>query len=481
MYVVTGLILFLYLFLGYLSRKEDTGEVGIVMRPFYRIALYLYKLSRIHKIFFLVSRQVEADLERLHRGENKQQACTEYYVRKLAKSLLICLVGTLLGLLVSMKSGGDNLIDDTGTVTRGSYEEGAKEIEVECDMEEGTQKFKIQVDAKAFTEEEVNQLFEEFRYKLPEYILRDNFSLQEVSENLCLQEKYEGYPFVVEWESENPEIIHSDGTVGTLWETSAETTIRATISYEEWEWVESYSVKVVPGSFSLGERIHYELEQMLIDSEKNSRTQEKWKLPDSWQGKKIVWKQRETDNGCALLVGGVCVAFLVYLLADKDLHDHVEKRRQQMKRDYVDVVHKLVLYLGAGMTIRGAFQRMAGEYEQERAAGKTERPIYEELVYVCRELNAGVSEGAVYEHFGRRAGVQEYFRLSTLLTQNLKKGNSTLLQRLREEAEKASAEHIQYGKRLAEEAVTKLLLPMVMMLLVIMLMIMIPAFSSVGA
>jgi len=93
-------------------------------------------------------------------------------------------------------------------------------------------------------------------------------------------------------------------------------------------------------------------------------------------------------------------------------------------------------------------------------------------------LHSGISEGQSYEHFGRRTGLQEYIRLSTLLAQNLKRGNSTLLERLREEVEKSAEERLQQSKRLGEEAGTKLLVPMVLMLAVVMAMIMVPAFSS---
>ena len=144
------------------------------------------------------------------------------------------------------------------------------------------------------------------------------------------------------------------------------------------------------------------------------------------------------------------------------------------------MVQKLVLYLGAGLTVRAAFGRIATEYEKGRKEGKRVQAVYEEMLYTCRELQAGVSEGAAYEHFGKRTGLQEYVRLSTLLMQNLKKGNSTLLQRLKEEADRACIEQLQNSRRLGEEAVTKLLLPMVMLLWVVMLIIMIPAFSSAG-
>ena len=50
--------------------------------------------------------------------------------------------------------------------------------------------------------------------------------------------------------------------------------------------------------------------------------------------------------------------------------------------------------------------------------------------------------------------------MSALLAQNLKRGNSTLLERLREEAEKSGQERLQESKKMGEEAGTKLLGPM---------------------
>ena len=63
--------------------------------------------------------------------------------------------------------------------------------------------------------------------------------------------------------------------------------------------------------------------------------------------------------------------------------------------------------------------------------------------------------------------------------QNLKRGNSTLLERLREEADKSAAERLQQSKKLGEEAGTKLLLPMFLMLAIVLVIVIVPAFLSV--
>ena len=134
--------------------------------------------------------------------------------------------------------------------------------------------------------------------------------------------------------------------------------------------------------------------------------------------------------------------------------------------------------MGAGLTIRSAFERIAEDYGMEQAEGGESRPACEEILYTCRELRTGIAEAEAYERFGRRCGVQEYIRLGAMLSQNLKKGSTALLMRLREENDNAIREQINRSRQIGEEASTKLLVPMVMMLGIVMVIIMIPAFGT---
>lgn len=481
MYAAAGLVGLLYLFLMFLSRKEvvDTNT-KVLLRPFYQIAIYLYKQACIHKLPIFSSGRVSEDLARLNPGKAGQGVCTDYYIHKLARSFVIVLIGTFLGLVISIQAQNKRMLKDAGVVERRSYREGGKEIEVECPLPEGTQNFRIWVEARTLSKEQTTQLYNSFSQNLEELVLGKNISLEEVSEDLCLEEAYEGYPFQVTWKSDTPELLRSDGTIILPVENLQEVRLTATVSYGKREWEKVLRVQVAPKPLLPWEYTHREMESLLYVSEEESREEKNWQLPQSFHGQTLVWKEKIRDKGLLFPVGAVVAAAIIYKMSDRDLHELLEKKRKKMKQEYPDIVHTLSLYLGAGMSIRGAFLRMAADYERGRKNGKRASPVREELLFMCRELQAGVSEGASYEHFGKRTGLQEYIRLSALLTQNLKKGNSTLLQRLHEEAEKASVERLQYGKRLGEEAVTKLLLPMVLMLLVVMVMIMIPAFSAMG-
>ncbi len=479
------LVMVMYFVLFLLARKEKPQKVpSILWFPFYCIAHFLYKHLFGRILGRTGQKQVEKDLQRLYPAENQEQVRRDYYVGKIALSLLICFVGTLFGMLISVKTQAQKLLDENGTITRGTYKEGARELTLEASIEGAEKKvFSVQIGARRLTEQELETLVEEFTGELPLLILGENESLEKVYKDLVLEETYADYPFVIEWHSNRPEIVTNTGMVYGVEDGAADLVLTANICYEGENnslWNQEIAICVVPEVLSDEERFLQNMEEMLVIEEQESREEAAWKLPDRFQGKQVQWREVFPDYGVLLWVGALAAAVLVFFMADKDIHSNLEQKRALMKREYPDVVQKLVLYMGAGMTTRGAFQRIAGEYEKGKAAGKMERAIYEEICYACRELRAGVSESVVYEHLGKRTGIQEYIRLCTLLIQNLKKGNNTLLQRLREEADKACTEQLQNGRRLGEEASTKLLLPMVLMLVVVMLLIMIPAFSSVG-
>ena len=75
--------------------------------------------------------------------------------------------------------------------------------------------------------------------------------------------------------------------------------------------------------------------------------------------------------------------------------------------------------------------------------------------------------------------VKAYRKLAALLTQNLRKGSKGLSELLRTEADQAFEERKAAAKKRGEEAGTKLLLPMFMMLSMVLLIVIVPAFLSI--
>lgn len=423
---------------------------------------------------------VKKDLEYLYPGENHENMCHNYYISKIEKSLVIIGAGILLAIFLAVRAAGERKLEQGNALKREDFFSEGKKVTVEADYDGRRERFEFVLEPYHLNSEETEACYWEFCEELPQLITGTNSSLQEITDKLKLEERYEGYPFSVEWRSGDIDCITSDGVIKPG-EQEKDVVLTAYISYGEQEWTELLAVRVLPEILTPEEEAYQQLAKQLQGTEERTRMEEYLLLPENIGGMPIKWQRAVDDYSIALGVGALIVGGLIFFLCDKDLHAKLELQRKSMKQEYPDIVHKLALYLGAGMTLQGAFHKVAADYEQYRAAGGTRAsPVCEQMVYTCRELKSGVSESIAYERFGKRTGLQEYIRLSTLLTQNLKKGSSSLLDRLREEADRALTERVQAGKKLGEEATTKLLLPMAMMLAVVMIMVILPAFSSMG-
>ena len=449
------------------------SESSLLHKP----AVFLYKC--LNQRGQLVSGQVRMDMEYLHPGGDQRALQQEYYVKKMEKTLLILVGGTLLAIFLVAHSIRDQPLDQENMRRRDGVLAEGREVVLEGILGNRKEEFRIYMEPVQLKTEELAEWRERFSEALPILIAGENSSLQEVRTNLELSERYEDYPFDVEWRSYNTDIIASSGEVKPG-EQAEDVMLRAEISYGDETWENVLWITVLAKEYTQEEFQYKKLENLLEDAESNSREEEYWELPAMVDEQMIKWQNPTENSGIFVLIASWSIGALIYFMSDQDLHRELEEQRECMKREYPDIVHKLALYLGAGMTLRGAFEKMGVEYEMQKKQGKGTKPGYEQVLYTCRELKSGVSEGNAYERFGRRTGLQEYIRLSTLMSQNLKKGSASLLPRLHEEAERSLLQRMQMGRKLGEEASTKLLVPMIMMLGVVMVMVMLPAFLSMG-
>lgn len=442
---------------------------------FNKMGFFIYKKIVSRRFLKLEGKQVQSDLAQLFPGENSEWKKTEYYTNKIALFLMIVTVGAIFGILVTAKSLMESKLGEDNTLVRTDLGEEDSLVEVLAEYDEETYSFQIALGAREPKEDEAREWIAALMNDLPSLMLGENESAEEVTGNLLLQEKYEGYPVTVTWESEDSDIVNPSGEV-YAGETAQEVTLIATLTCGEVEMQERFLLTIQPENLSERERAYREIDAYLKEEEEAGRKSESFTLPSVWNGKQIVWSKKQKMTGLILWFGSLVTAVLVYFFSDKDLHTKLEKRKKKLLEEYPDLVQELVLLVGAGMTMRGAFQKVSTDYEKRDKKGR-DSPAREEIVRTCRQMQAGMAEGAAYEQFGRRIGVQQYIRLSGLFSQNLKRGNAALPERMREEAYRASEEKLSNVRKLGEEAGTKLLIPMVMLLAVVMLLIMVPAFE----
>ena len=153
-----------------------------------------------------------------------------------------------------------------------------------------------------------------------------------------------------------------------------------------------------------------------------------------------------------------------------------------MQLDYAEFVNKLLILLGSGMSLKQSMNRISARYLDKRQKNQTQkRYLYEELLITNYEMEDGESERQAYQKFGERIGLSCYNRLMRILIQNLRTGNRGLCELLGQEAAVALEERKALARKLGEEAGTKMLLPLIMMLGIVIAIIMVPAIQSFNA
>lgn len=175
------------------------------------------------------------------------------------------------------------------------------------------------------------------------------------------------------------------------------------------------------------------------------------------------------------------IAFLLPLKEKEEKKELAKRREISLTLDYSELVSKLVVYLGAGLSLRNAFSEISKQYSYLLAnCGIENHPLYDELSTLLNQLKSNVSEGEAYLAFQRRIALRPYNKLISVIEQNRKNGNKHLRTQLQVEMEEAFETRKATAKRLGEEAGTKLLLPLFMQLSIIMLMILYPAMQSLS-
>lgn len=329
----------------------------------------------------------------------------------------------------------------------------------------------ITVNPKTPDEAELNKLFEDIYEKILTKIVGGNNSLSEVTGNLDFTYNTES-GVTIQYFLDDYSVINSFGEVNNKSLQSPEA-VNISVELQYGDKYKTYKIPVVvlPGQITEEEQINTELSNRINGENTNSDYAE---LPEEIDGKKVKFYEKKKKILPYFFAMFLIIAFLIYYYKIYNPKLTKEKRDKLLITDYPEIVSKLSLLMGAGMSTYNALIKITEDYKK---TGKT-KPAYEELSVCLNRISAGIPETDAYVEFGQRCGVMCYIKLGNLLAQNISKGTDNIFRLLKEETEKAFEDRKALAKKLGEEAGTKLLLPMTMMLSVVLIIIVIPAFMS---
>lgn len=240
-------------------------------------------------------------------------------------------------------------------------------------------------------------------------------------------------------------------------------------------------VGIVPRALSRYESLLLQLQQAITTEDEGSLGENMLSLPTEIDGQRIYYSEHEDRSYLLLPLLGVIAAMAIYMRQGQARRTEKKHRESLLMLDYSELVSKLMVYIGAGLTVRNALETISQHFDALISRGiKEDRPLYQELRTMVIQFRRNMPESEIYLSFGRRVNLKPYTKLVSLIEQNRMNGARNLRAMLELEMEDAFEQRKTTARRLGEEAGTKLLLPLFIMLGIVMIIVIVPAMSALG-
>lgn len=398
------------------------------------------------------------------------------------KMLLILAAAAVLGMAVGVLERQTPVLLEGNRLERNAYGEGSYEQDMSIEVEgyEDTLMYQVTVPEQILTTEEEQNYLAAAGEELRQVFLGKNVSVNCIQDRIEVRDSYQEGRVLAEWHFADDTIVDMEGNIiaEELPDEGVLTSAQVNLSCGESSSIEEINFRVFPIEQSEQDKLLGLLSKAIqAQGEKNG--EEYLCLPDKIGGHQLVWQTRSGHKPEQILFFGVVIAVFIPLLQHSREQEMEKKRQRMLELAYPDIVSKMALLLSAGMTPQGAFKRIAYAYEKKRKNHHiSEQPAYEEMLITCREMESGTGEQRAYENYGDRCGLSEYRKFSNILAQNLRKGSQGVVALLEQEVECAFEERKSIAKRYGEEAGTKLLFPMMLMLGIVLAVLIIPAMAA---
>lgn len=398
-----------------------------------------------------------------------------YIIRQLA---ILCW-GSLLMILFSgsIFLAGRFLEKNNIEIERNAYGAGSKTLVLQVGQDEEKEEFLLEIGEQTLSEKARDQYYQEFFDRLEEVMLKENSSLQEVTGDLNLPDRISGYPFQIQYELKDPSYIDYAGRLTKktldLQGQIIETKLTVTASYGEAQEKKSYTLTIKPKK-AVESKLS-KLEKKIQKTEQGSRKEKIFQLPAVIDG--ISIQQAGLDSPvlfCLFLMGFAMLALLLrryYALKEKG-----QRAKESAVEDFTLIVHLLSLYMGAGLSFSRAIHRIHTDYKKGKLNGdKGKRYAFEQISVVDQQIQMGVSQKVACEQWGQRMNQEYYRKLSVILIQCLSKGSQEVRIYMNQMEGEAFRNYVDQIRKRGEEASSKLLMPMVLLMIGVMIIVIFPA------
>lgn len=351
----------------------------------------------------------------------------------------------------------------------------AKKVELLLNVENILENYKVdlEIEPRRMTAVEAEECFSKAMDEIDEDVLS-------IESSICIKEIYADGFVAAEWSFSPSGFVGVDGVIQGEKIPEKGTLVTATVvlQCDNYEKVYCFPLQIQKPKMSLQEKIETELSDW-IEVQQEIEGQVEFQLPSELAGISARWTEKKEYLSFKILFLEGISLILLFWARKKEKENAVKQSRQQKEIQYPEIVNQLLILMEAGMTTRQAWHRIAYQYTEKKKQNMIEvSEVYEAIVQMDRRLMEGETEKVAYDNFGNQMDSMCYRRLMRLIVHNLEKGNRDICRYLSLEAKQAYEQRVLLAKKLGEEASTKMLIPMMLMMTLVMIIVMAPAIMS---
>jgi hypothetical protein len=399
--------------------------------------------------------------------------------KKMLEVSAVCVLFLFLAVYVEQS---EQILQDGNQIPREDYGGGTNEVELLLDAGDILEEYDytVSVPAVLATREEAESNFARAREEIEQTFFAEGENAECVTQTVQMESSYVDGLVAAEWSLDSYQVVDLDGTICAEELDEEGELVQATVqlSCGEYEEVYLFAFRVYPKALSAEEELLAAIGEALAQEGTEEGVTE-LTLPREAAGVALQWSEKKQYLVWKVLFFEIVILLLLRVALLEREKNARKEQQAQMQLDYSDVVSKLLILLGSGMTLKQAWNRIATQYNDKRQKNQIKkRYIYEEMRLTENAIRDGESEPNAYRKFAERVGLGCYQRLVRILIQNLQTGSRGLCQLLEQESQTALEERKALARKLGEEAGTKMLLPLMLMLGIVIAIIMVPAMLS---
>jgi len=331
----------------------------------------------------------------------------------------------------------------------------------------------IRVQERKLTRTEAEELFEQAILEIDKSVIGENRDANHINTDINLQNSYVNGGVLADWSLGSYDYLSMDGTYNTeaargLDEIGELVEVKVNLNCQDYSREYEFYLNVIPPVYSLEDSIKEEIQQIV----NRDSGQQQVVLPESvvvnGETYALEWSKASADSPLFIIIAiAMAIIFIRYEMKERKARE-IKREKIRLQLEYPEIVSEFALLLGAGMNIRTVLKELSRNGE------------HEELERVIRDVENGYSEYQAFYRMADRCDLKCYRRFASLITQNIMLGGRHLSKMLLKESERAYEERKNLAIKMGEEAGTKMMIPMFLMLGIVLTVTILPAFFSMN-